>query len=107
MVTKALKDLSKEMGVPVVLLSQLNRGVEQRPDKRPVMSDLKDASGIEQDADVIIFVYRDEWYNPDTEQKGIAELGVAKNKSGQTGTVRVLFKGELQRFENNTNNWGA
>jgi replicative DNA helicase len=103
MVTKALKDLSKEMGVPVVLLSQLNRGVEQRPDKRPVMSDLKDASGIEQDADVIIFVYRDDFYNLDSEQKGIAELDIAKNKSGERGKVRVVFRGELQRFENNSN----
>jgi replicative DNA helicase len=98
-VTAALKGLAKELGVPVILLSQLNRGVESRPNKRPVMSDLKDASSIEQDADIIMFVYRDDWYNPDSDQKGIAEIGFGKNRAAAKGMSRVIFRGELQRFE--------
>jgi replicative DNA helicase len=99
-ITKALKALSKELDVPIILLSQLNRGLEQRPNKRPVMSDLKESGAIEQDADLIMFVYRHEMYEPETDQKGVAEIIFAKNRQGKLGTVRLLFRGELQRFEN-------
>lgn len=99
-ITKALKALSKELDVPIILLSQLNRGLEQRPNKRPVMSDLRESGAIEQDADLIMFVYRHEMYEPETEQKGIAEIIFAKNRQGTLGTVRLAFRGDLQRFEN-------
>lgn len=98
-VTKALKNLSKELGIEIILLSQLNRSLENRPNKRPVMSDLRESGSIEQDADVITFIYREEMYDPTTEFKGVAEVITRKNRQGQLGTDTVRFAGEFQRFE--------
>lgn len=98
--TKQLKNIAKEFNVPVILLSQLNRGLEQREDKRPRMSDLRDSGAIEQDADVIIFVYRDEVYNSDSPHKGIAEALIKKQRNGSLGTAELVFLGQYMKFEN-------
>ncbi len=97
--TRSLKGLARELNVPIVALSQLSRGVEQRTNKRPMLSDLRESGSIEQDADLVMMIYRDEYYNPDTPDRGITEVSIVKHRNGPVGTVKLLFNAELTRFE--------
>ncbi len=99
-ITRNLKILAKEIDIPVILLSQLNRGVEGRPDKRPMLSDLRESGSIEQDADIVMFLYRDAYYNKESTEPNISECIVAKNRHGETGTIKLVWDGQFTRFSN-------
>ncbi|MDO8360719.1 MAG: DnaB-like helicase C-terminal domain-containing protein, partial [Devosia sp.] len=99
-ISRSIKALAKELQVPIIALSQLSRKVEERTDKRPLMSDLRESGAIEQDADIILMMYREEYYKPDTPEKGIAEVIIGKHRNGPTGTVKLTFLGEYTKFEN-------
>ncbi|MCI7805187.1 MAG: replicative DNA helicase [Oscillospiraceae bacterium] len=99
-ITRNLKIMAKELDIPVILLSQLNRGVEGRPDKRPLMSDLRESGSIEQDADIVMFLYRDAYYNKESTEPNISECIVAKNRHGDTGTIKLIWDGQFTRFSN-------
>ena len=97
-ISRELKALAKDLNVPVMVLSQLSRSVEQRENKRPILSDLRDSGSLEQDADVVMFVYRDEYYHPSTEKKGVAEVIIAKQRQGATGAVELAWIKECTKF---------
>ena len=102
-ITQGLKAIAKELSVPVVALSQLSRQVEQRDDHKPQLADLRESGSIEQDADLVLMIYRDEYYNPETEDRGITEIIVTKHRNGPVGTVKLLFEPQFTRFRNLAN----
>ena len=102
-ITRGLKGMARELNVPVIALSQLSRGVESRTNKRPLLSDLRESGSIEQDADLVCMIYRDEYYNPETEDRGITEIIVTKHRNGPVGTVKLLFEPQFTRFRNLAN----
>jgi replicative DNA helicase len=99
-ISRSLKVLAKELNVPVIALSQLSRSPDQRTDHRPMLSDLRESGSIEQDADIVIFLYRDDYYNPDSEDRNLAEVIIAKQRSGSTGTVKLGWLGSYTKFVN-------
>jgi replicative DNA helicase len=99
-ITRGLKQMARELNVPVMALSQLSRGVEARTNKRPMLSDLRESGSIEQDADIVMMIYRDEYYNPETPDRGITEIIVTKHRNGPVGTCKLLFEPQFTRFRN-------
>ena len=99
-ISRSLKIMAKELNVPVIALSQLSRAVEQRPDHKPMLSDLRESGAIEQDADIVMFLYRDDYYNHDSEMKGISEIIIAKQRNGPIGTVNLVWLPQYTKFAN-------